>query len=244
MAERDPRQGEPHPGEAPSAAHGQHEAASPHKGGPAPAGSGVAYEGGPALTDASRPGHESSGANQPAGRFVAEHAHETTDIGLKGITTFFIWFVIIGLGLHVLVWFIFQGLVAHVNEQVGTGEPTLEQVSKRPPPPEPRLQPSFKYHQHTPAEDLAIMREQNQWILSHPAEKGNGVARISIDRAIALVAERGLPTTQPVENGSSGGRVFLPGGAGEQGGVTGGGETAPPAPSEPMETPSRGSTRP
>lgn len=246
MAERDPSKGEPHPGEAPSAAHGQHEAAFPHEGGPAPRGSGTAYEGEKALIDASRPGHQSSGANQPAGQFVAEHAHEGSDLSLRGVVTFFIWFVVIGLVLQVFLWFLFQGMVAHVNEGAGgTGEPTLAQLAKRPPPPEPRLQPSYKYHERTPSEDLALMREQDQWTLSHPADKGNGVGRIAIDRAIALVAERGLPTTQPVDHGSAGGRVFLPGGDGGQGGASGSAETAPPAPAEQqMETPSRGSTRP
>lgn len=55
--------------------------------------------------------------------------------------------------------------------------------------------------QVSPREDLEILRERTERELMKPAwiDREGGVARIPIDRAMSLVAERGLPEWPPAE---------------------------------------------
>ncbi len=66
-------------------------------------------------------------------------------------------------------------------------------------PPEPRLQVS-------PAEDLRSLREREEAILKSYGwvDRDAGIARIPIERALSLAAERGLPVFPPVADAPAG----------------------------------------
>lgn len=82
-------------------------------------------------------------------------------------------------------------------------------------PPEPRLQSS-------PEQDMRRMRAEEEMLLGGWAwvDEGAGIARVPIERAMEIVAERGLPepaggygppaAAAPVENGGSGGESADP----------------------------------
>ncbi|MCS6804460.1 MAG: hypothetical protein RMM98_03035 [Acidobacteriota bacterium] len=114
------------------------------------------------------------------------HAHETTDVQIRPL-------VIFGIGLAVLtviallaMWLTFDRLQAR---EASKALPPSPLAGERPPTPEPRLQV-------TPEADLerwlAAEREKLNsygWV-----NREAGIVRIPIDRAIELIAERGLPT--------------------------------------------------
>ena len=103
--------------------------------------------------------------------------------------------IAVGVGLLVLVAMTLVAVMWRVMayETVYTGELAGSPLAPmRPPPPPPRLQ-------ITPAQDLYQFRESEHDLL-HSYEwvdKDKGVVRIPIDRAIDLLAERGLPAVTP-----------------------------------------------
>jgi hypothetical protein len=143
------------------------------------------------------------------------HGHEKTDINIKAVLAFGGVLLFGGLMVHVILWGVYRGLdryeqtkSAPVNPMVpeetiathapnaNTMEPakqmgeTSEQVSRRLVAtfPEPRLQVDD-------VRDLNTMRENNdrqlneyKWI-----DQKAGVVQIPIERAMEIIAQRGLP---------------------------------------------------
>jgi hypothetical protein len=80
--------------------------------------------------------------------------HETSDIKAAGIFWFVVVFVVTGLALLFMVWWVFAGFTRH---NARADAPTSPPLDERLHPPEPRLQPSAE-HPTLPREDLAAMR--------------------------------------------------------------------------------------
>jgi hypothetical protein len=83
-------------------------------------------------------------------------------------------------------------LLAHYKAEAEAAyEPVSPLASKRELPPEPRLQV-------VPAEELEAHRAMERLFLDHYQwiDRQAGLARIPIDRAMALVVERGLPVRE------------------------------------------------
>lgn len=114
------------------------------------------------------------------------HAHEKTDVQIRPL-------VIFGIGLAALtviallaMWLTFDRLQARGAAKAIPAPPL---AAERPPTPGPRLQVS-------PEADL------EQWLAAEHEKLNSygwvnreaGIVRIPIDRAIELIAERGLPT--------------------------------------------------
>lgn len=123
-----------------------------------------------------------------AGHTVAPHpGHETRDVNLRLIVI-----SLVGLSiLIILVFLIVGGLLAFLtNLEVGQIVP-LPPLAVDQQPPEPRLQPS-------PAEDLQILRAEEDAILSNYGwvNEEAEVVRLPIERAMELTLERGLPARE------------------------------------------------
>ena len=98
------------------------------------------------------------------------------------------------IGTWVFVWLLYYFFVylVHSREEAGP-PPPARAVGKAPiTPPEPRIQAS-------PSTDLGEMRarEDSQLNSYGWVDRANGIVRIPIDRAIGLVAQRGVPATKP-----------------------------------------------
>ncbi len=111
--------------------------------------------------------------------------HEQTDISIRGIVMFGgILAVVTGVVLLLMGWMFhyFAGLEMKLDLP-----PSPLAVTPRPPP-EPRLQVS-------PTDDLKAMRAAEDAQLNTYAwvNRQTGIVRIPVDRAIELLAERGLP---------------------------------------------------
>lgn len=124
---------------------------------------------------------------------VAEHdpkrgpGYETRDIRLRPL-------IYAGLGLLLLAVAAQFGMLALFNvfdareKELGASTRPLASELRRQAPPEPRLQTE-------PLKDLAALHAWEDRVLTTYAwvDRGAGVVRIPVDRAKALILERGLP---------------------------------------------------
>lgn len=116
---------------------------------------------------------------------AAAGGHEERDVRLRPLLI-----GLLGVVGLVVATFLLMALV----QRVVTGAADARAAGKRPRvamrelPPEPRLQPR-------PVEDLHALEAEQDAILNSYGwvDRERGVVRIPIDRAMALVAERGLP---------------------------------------------------
>lgn len=116
--------------------------------------------------------------------------HETTDAKARPVALFMVGLAAcVFLSMLLMAWLLdlFQ-LPADQDEIVPAGLTDQEQI-----PPEPRLQAY-------PAADLGRLRvRENDQLNSYEwVDENTGVMRIPIERAMDIIAERGLPT-RPIE---------------------------------------------
>jgi hypothetical protein len=107
--------------------------------------------------------------------------HEERDVSVGRVFA-----AVAGVGAVIVLTFVaMRGLLAGYEARPGTEAPRLAAEYGRTAPPEPRLQTN-------PREDLRRLHEQEDALLNGWAwvDRSAGTARIPIDRAMALLAER------------------------------------------------------
>jgi hypothetical protein len=119
---------------------------------------------------------------------TSDRRHERRDLNVKAVAGFAIGLVLTAALLHgALVW------MFGVFEQD-------EARQDRPPPPlaEPQARPPAPRLQEDPTRDLRALREREEAILTTYGwvDPATGIIRIPIDRALELLAERGLPSRE------------------------------------------------
>jgi len=128
--------------------------------------------------------------------------YETTDADAGPVVRFALFLLIVTLSIAGLVVGFYKYLDARESAVKGRRYPMSELV-RRPPPPRPRLQTY-------PFTDITALRADERKMLDEYAwvDKNAGVVRIPIERAIDVLAERGLPhraaapgTTPPAPSG-------------------------------------------
>jgi hypothetical protein len=114
--------------------------------------------------------------------------HEQRDIRLRPIILAGVALVVLAIVVHVGIWWLFDYFTEHRTQQEGPPAPTAPLAWPRQLPTGPRLQtdPHQDIQELLKAED-AILQSYG-WV-----ERETGIARIPIDRAMELLAERGLP---------------------------------------------------
>jgi hypothetical protein len=135
-----------------------------------------------------------------------EVAHETSDVSVPDIAKFGVGLIIIAIVTHILMWGLYKYFAAQ-EPYARTAGQAREQL-----PPEPRLQGAPGHEIH-PVEELNSMRAAENSVLTTYAwvAQANGTARIPIEQAIKMLAERGLPSRsgvypQSMPNDSKSGR--------------------------------------
>lgn len=122
--------------------------------------------------------------------------HETTDVSIKGLTIFGVSLFMFLLGVLAAVAVFFKGydfLNTHLDKRLPRTESAAASlVEVRPDYQGPLLQVK-------PEEDLRWMRQHNDEMLNHYGwvDRPNGVVRLPVERAMQLLAERGLPPVSP-----------------------------------------------
>ena len=119
------------------------------------------------------------------GEHLHRHGHESSDVGVRHLGLAAASIIIIAAGLH----FLLLGLMRHFEDQqsrpVGLARPLSDILPQSAEPP----------LQAAPTRDLAQFRAAENERLNHYGwvDKPAGVLRIPINRAMDLVAERGVP---------------------------------------------------
>jgi hypothetical protein len=136
--------------------------------------------------------HHGTQGHQPNGGFERE------DLGSKPIIAFIITVVVLGIVVYYAIWGMFHFLDAQASKsnqsrsplvqvQTDTRQVQAEQIKAFP---EPRLEDN----ERTEINDTRYAEEERLnsagWV-----DQNAGVAHIPIERAMQLVAQRGLPTT-------------------------------------------------
>jgi hypothetical protein len=116
----------------------------------------------------------------------AIHGHERTDMSITAIVWFFGGLLVSALLIHLLLAWMFS----YMQHHYARGEAVSPFSPPRELPPYPRLQVS-------PQSELREYKAKEEQVLSSYAweDKSKGIVRIPIDRAIELIAERGMPAT-------------------------------------------------
>ena len=118
-----------------------------------------------------------------------EHAHEATDVSIRGLAVFGVILAVTAGLLHILLWNVYDYFEsARRKPDVPiTARPGGREVVEF-----PRLQPD-------PHADLVQMRAAESAVLDGYGwvDREQGITRIPIDKAMDLVAERGLNRPRP-----------------------------------------------
>jgi hypothetical protein len=130
--------------------------------------------------------------------------HEESDVNVRAVLLFVVGLAITAAAVHVVTWWMFDYFAARESRQDPPVRPLAATGPQR--PPEPRLQaftpPDAAYSQafaRAPVPTLREFRAAEEaqlgsygWI-----DRGAGVVRLPIDRAMDLLLERGLPPSAP-----------------------------------------------
>ena len=114
--------------------------------------------------------------------------HETSDVNIRAILGFGVGLVVVAIGIHFIVWLLFQYFASREAHRVPPEYPLAASQGERLPP-EPRLQIA-------PREDLRELRASEAELLTSYGwvDRNAGIVRIPISEAMRLTLERGLPT--------------------------------------------------
>lgn len=132
-----------------------------------------------------RPGPPETPAAEPAPAGLPRHDHERSDVRIGPIVGFGAGMVIVAVVIHVALWGLFNAFL----DRDTASEPLPPPLARTPQfPPEPRLQVNYEA-------DMRRLRESEDAVLNGYGwvNQDAGVVRIPIDRAMELLAERGLP---------------------------------------------------
>jgi len=124
-------------------------------------------------------------------RSKPEAGHETSDVSIRPIVKFGIALAIGAAVTSVAMWGLFRFFEARQEKREEPVPPMVAANLKRTPR-EPRLEPD-------PLGPRLAMRAREEALLFSYGwvDRGAGVARIPIDRAMELLVERGLPPPRP-----------------------------------------------
>jgi hypothetical protein len=112
------------------------------------------------------------------------HVHEERDVPLNSLVKAAIYLVVFTGLISLALWGLFEFFAAQADER----DPQLSPLAERRTPPSPRLQSN-------PAADMARFRQHEDSALAAPGGTNNdGTRRVTVDEAMTMIAERGLPT--------------------------------------------------
>jgi hypothetical protein len=113
--------------------------------------------------------------------------YETSDVQVARVVRAGVGLIAIVAVFFALMW-MFEGVLLRSVDTAEAPRHPLASTPARTEPPIPRLQPD-------PRADLLALRAQEDAVLNNYAwvDKGRGIVRVPIERAMQILAERGLP---------------------------------------------------
>jgi hypothetical protein len=130
-------------------------------------------------------------------------AHEPTDADARAITRFGIGLAFIVILSQLLLWWFFDHLAGR-EARLSPPVPALIRAQAPKEPPEPRLQGS-------PQLDMKKLLLDEDAVLNHYAwvDPDRGIVRLPVDRALEIIAQKGLPRFPAMEP-KPGGKLKAP----------------------------------
>lgn len=150
--------------------------------------------------------------SQNEGLYTPEEAHEASDVNVRLILAFGVFLIVLAAVIHVVLYGFYKGLDKYYESRQSPSNPmvqaaspaagqpenpateksaeTAEQATRRLVAtfPEPRLQPDEYRDYEVYRKKVAEQVTSYSWV-----DKNAGSVKIPIDRAIEVLAERGLP---------------------------------------------------
>ena len=140
------------------------------------------------LTERPREPGVSPGGEPPS----AGPGHEGSDVSISAIVKFGVGLAIVAVIILVAMWGLLRSFETGAKKQ-DRPVPPMVAASLRRTPREPRLEPDPL------APRIAAQAREDAILKSYGwADRGAGIARIPIDRAMELLVERGLPAPKPM----------------------------------------------
>ncbi len=171
----------------------------------------------------------------PHGDLVNENVHhEESDINVRAIITFIVVLTVIAVAIHIAMYGLFAIFNKIETKTEPATSPLIRQAAQPADFPEPRLQT-------TPWTDLRKLRaEEDTFLHSYGwVDEGAGIARIPIDKAKALLLQKGLPVRpDAVTDASQGTHVAATGESSGGRNLAAGGPDASAPAAPPAATPS------
>jgi hypothetical protein len=126
---------------------------------------------------------------------TSAHAHEGSDVNVRGLAVFLAGLAITMLVTAAIVVWLFDIFLQEAEEADLSPSP-LAEAGEPPAPPGPLLQVAERL-------DLRLHRESQEKLIHETAwiDRDRGIVRIPIEQAIELTAQRGLPDWPPVAQG-------------------------------------------
>ena len=118
--------------------------------------------------------------------------HEKTDVSIGGIVKFGIGLAVVALLVHVAMWGLFRTLDARAEKR-DRPLAALAAAGLKRTPPEPRLERDALAPRRRMADEERAALTTYGWV-----DRGTGIVRMPIDRAMELLVERGLPPSKPM----------------------------------------------
>lgn len=139
---------------------------------------------------------------RPQGEFTAEggHGHEASNLNLRGIALFSIGLVALAVGIHLIMGVLMSRFAGDARNLERSRPPRFADVRGQ--------FPGVKLQENAARDMVHFRREEREALRGYGwADRKAGIARIPIDRAIDILAERGLPSrAQAGAKAPSGGR--------------------------------------
>jgi len=114
-------------------------------------------------------------------------SHEHTDADSRSITQFGIGLTFLLIVSQLVLWWVFSSL-SQREQKLSPPVPAIIRTQAPKEPPEPRLQPN-------PQSDMRKMLQEEDQVLNQYGwvDPDRGIVRLPIDRALDIVAQKGLP---------------------------------------------------
>ena len=127
----------------------------------------------------------------------ATPGHEQTDADARSITQFGIALTFVVILAQLLLWWLFSTF-SHREQKLSPPVPAIIRTQLPKEPPEPRLQDN-------PQLDMRKMLMEEDDILKHYAwvDPDRGIVRLPIERAMDIVARKGMPQFKAAEQPSA-----------------------------------------
>jgi len=134
----------------------------------------------------------------PVSAEALAHGYEPGRLGFRWYVIFVIGLIASAIVIHLLLWVMLRGFESASSHEDVRNSAMQSAQDLRPPGPPLQPSPAQGAPPRQPWQDMASYRVHEAELLrTYGRDEATGQVRIPIDRAMELLVQKGLPTTQP-----------------------------------------------